>query len=368
MRYNSLYTILLLPLAIAACRRDEIPQTDVNLKATSIVISNGQLTFQPEGGTETLSVSAEQTFTVESQQAWCHASIDSDGVTITVDPYEGIESRFSRVDIKAGEQSQYVTVHQFGVIIQSFSVNDISLLNKENPYTKVFTYKANTSLVATSKVDWIQTTVDTDEETFQLTIDPNPEQIFREGIVEVAVGYDKKQIKVTQFDPEVTSKLTDYSLTCKDGNTDVVFDVTLEQSSDYAFRLKMANTKYAMDLVFEDVTLVGDRMEIPLGQNIGTGHKSGSRNYYVFPILTDSEVATKATSFANAVTDGFYGFKFSKTEADETTDVVGDKWIAVPENPGREAYFFHLEMWSAATHAGNSTQRLILKDMVLTEK
>lgn len=366
MRHNYLLVLACVAIVIgfSSCLREQHPTQPST--ESSIVISNGQLTFQPDGGSSRLTATANGEIKVVSRQAWCHAQLDKDGIQIDVDPYDGIQSRFSRVDIICGDDTQYITVHQYGVIIQAFNVSDISLLNKENPYSKVYEYNANVTMVASSDSDWI--TVASDDKKLELTIAPNSEGTFRSGTVNVKVGYQEKTITVTQFDPDVTSKLTDYTLTCKDGTTDVSFDVTLEQSSDYSFRLKMANTKYAMDLSFEDVILVGEYLEIPLGANVGTGHKTGTRNYYVFPILTNSDVATRVTSYANAVTEGNYVFKFSKVAVDEQDPQAGEKWTAVPDNPDYEGYFFHLEMWTAETHAGNSMQRLILKDMVLTEK
>lgn len=103
-----------IPLLFAAgCASDE---PDYQL-AQKVEIVSADLAYAPGGGTGTIVTKATGTLTATSSVDWCSVSVSGPNVNVSVAPYDGLENRYAKIEIKSQDGSSAVTLHQYGMYL-----------------------------------------------------------------------------------------------------------------------------------------------------------------------------------------------------------------------------------------------------------
>ena len=356
------YAILILSFAAAAvlsaCRQDEPvyiePDTMLGVKASSLV-------YQPDGGTGTITLDTDQPLTAESVQPWCKTSVSGNVVTVTADPYSGLETRYSTVTVRSGDKSVSLVAHQYGVIVRSFDFGDISTGNAA--FEKEFTFDANTSrLEVTSDSEWVTTEVEGNKLTVKVA--ENASMDFREAVLTWKIGEMTDHFSVIQFDAVDAGLLGSWKWhggnAATSRHTDFPMDATFAREDDGSFSLALnvSSRTYVIDLKIPDVQFAGKTVSVPLGGQIGTYTivKTGA-GYYVYLLVADGAAAVK---YNDAVHEGRFIFNLSRDE--------GGKWHATAANPDFADKTLRLEMWTSENHLGSSDSQLALLDVYLDQQ
>ncbi|MBR6933179.1 MAG: BACON domain-containing protein [Bacteroidales bacterium] len=345
-----LYILLLALPVLAGCKKDPL---DVTTPVQKMKILKGELTFDPLGGEDEFTYSAESTVTLEQDSPWCHASLSGKGsIKVTVDKHERLESRYAFIRVHCEDETALLTVHQFGVTV-SLDNEDVQFDNKKSSFEREFS--VNYPISFESEADWIHPTVS--ENKISVEVDENESKDFRKGYIVYTCGDYKDSLAVIQFDPVDAGMTGDYTWNCIRiaNNRALQLNASLSKNADTgAFTLTITQST-AMTLTI-DVSLKGFVMEIPLGKQVGTYVARGT-TYYVFPIIAYTQIL----AYENATTSGTYPFVFEKNDA--------GKWVATADHSKYEGDQFMFAMWPTTAHTGNSeANSLNLKDITLTHK
>ena len=162
--------------ALVSCNENK--GYELNVPPTVDVTSGANITFKAIGGSGAIEVgpSEGQLQATTAQDSWCHLSVSGNRIDVTVDTYDGLESRYAIIDLKAGNATGKTIVQQFGVIVKSFDWKDFTVKNERQ--TVEFPYDANGSIVqATSDQDWV--TFESTPEVLTIHIAQNPGTDYR---------------------------------------------------------------------------------------------------------------------------------------------------------------------------------------------
>ena len=335
-------------LALCACNRQPI-NPFVEEYDLIRVSSGADLAFKAKGGEGSISIEPiEQRLEVVSQQDWCHVtSVDGNKINVSVDEYGGLESRYAKLLLKAGDAEAVTVVHQYGIIVREFEPADITIKNAARDIA--IYYEANETLVgATCDADWATIIIEPD--TLRIRVAENTGKEYRETLVNWNFGEMKGAFTLVQFDIAEAGLLGEWTFSGMGGTTfKTPYDLsaTLAEAADgsgYTLRLIYQTT---MDLTFENVRLDKTKLMLPLGGYIG------KRNtYFVFPVIAPG---TGTVTYDKATTEGYLPLVMAKGE--------DGKWIATADMSEFGDGVFRFEMWSSEAHEGNSRSRMLLKDI-----
>ena len=335
-------------LAAFACEpKENIPSMeDYDLISVS---SGADLAFKAIGGDGVITISPiDEKLEAVSQQSWCHiTSVEGNKISVHVDEYGGLESRYAKIVLKAGEAEAVTVVQQYGIIVRTFDPKDITIKNNAQDVT--IPYEANETLVnAVCDADWA--TIIVEPEILRIKVAENTSKEYRETTVNWNFGEMKGSFSLVQFDIAEAGLLGDWLFSGMGGNnftTKYELNGTLSESADgngYSLRLVYQTT---MDVTFENVVLNKTQLVLPLGGCIG---KRGS--YFVFPIIAPG---AGVTSYAKATTEGYLPMELKKDEE--------GVWYGTADMSAFGDGVFRFEMWTSDTHEGNSRSRMALKDL-----
>ena len=332
------------------------PETVEPGQKDSLQILNGEISFQPDGGQETIQLKASGPVTAQADQPWCTISVEGgDRIHVEVPAYGGIETRYANISLRCGEAMADVIIHQFGVIVKSFAATDLFLKNAAAQFQ--FPFEANAAMTASSDADWIHPEVDGDVLT--VTVDQNKGKQSRTGNVHWAIGSFNDSFAITQFDPAESGLLGNWNWTSVRVNNgkELSLDANLaeKEAGQYELTLTSDNMNFKIGGVLTD----GAVLRIPLGSEIGTYAANASTTYRAFCLLAPGTSAVTYNN-VNAVTTGYYTFDLSYDES-------ADKWTATARESEYQGKNFRFEYWRTSAHEGNSASRTVLKDIVLTK-
>ena len=91
-------------LLAASCKKD--PAIELNPEPTLKVLK-GEMTLPPTGGDAAFLISAEEAVqAVADFPSWCHVTVSGkERIDVTVDTYDGIESRYSGVTVTSNGET-----------------------------------------------------------------------------------------------------------------------------------------------------------------------------------------------------------------------------------------------------------------------
>ena len=335
-------------LAICSCKPEPVYPVveDYNLIS---VTSGADLAFKAIGGEGSITINPiDQKLEATSLQDWCHiVSVDNNKINVSVDEYGGLESRYAKILLKAGDAEAVTVVHQYGIIVRQFEAHDITIKNPAQDVT--IPYEANETLVrATCDADWATIVIEPD--TLRIKVDENVSKEYREAVVNWNFGEMQGSFILVQFDIAEAGLLGGWTFSGMGGtNFRTPYDLegTLTESEDgdgYTLHLLYQET---MDISFEHVWLDKTKLMLPLGGLIGK-----RSSYFVFPIIAPGGAAV---SFEKATTEGYLPMVLSKDEEGH--------WTATADMSEFGDGVFRFEMWTTETHEGNSRSRMALKDV-----
>lgn len=335
--------------SVNSCRRDN----DVFSYAVPELIkvtSGADLAFKAKGGNGDISVSnLKGPLQVKTNQsAWCHLDVENDIIHVVVDKHDGLESRYAVVEMTAGEATGKTIVHQYGVILRSFSPENVTFKNTADQIE--FPYDANESLIeAETTADWI--TLLPDSEKLLIKVSENEAKEYREGDVNWFIGDMKGSFTIAQFDPKDAGYLGQWDMIAYSGSgfkTKNQMSATLSENGDnYSL-----NIVYSTMNVTFPVKLDKNNLLLELGGMIG---RRG--NYFVFPLVG---TGTTATTYDANIHEGYYPIYIHKD--DDGNWVGNDNLDEFGTNMN-----FRFEMWNSEEHTGNSNSRLVVRNIQITK-
>lgn len=199
----SLSAFALTALLFSACRQEE-PTQGPSQEKDIVIASVDNLVFLPEGGTGTIEVETQQSFTVTSDKSWCTVSPSGKTVTVSVTANPSLESRYARLELKAGSTTQRVVVQQVGEVLGGLSaVTDVTA--PVDGTVVEIPFVTNMNLDIRPDKDWIGVELfERSGKTFvRITIGKNTAVGVRTGKIDYTAGSQSGTINVLQY-PAVT--------------------------------------------------------------------------------------------------------------------------------------------------------------------
>ena len=358
-----IYTGIILSLALVAgwsCGKTDEDLYKLNVKPEVTVISGADIAFKAIGGNGYIEVEGlEGALEATTQSSsWCHLTVEGNKIKVVVDEYTGLESRYALVNMKSGEAEGKTIVHQFGIIVKSFSPHDIAFKNAAGQVE--LPYDANESVVqATTDADWV--VLDNSDPTrLTIKVAENPSKEYREAEIHWYIGEMKGSFFVSQFDLADAGLLGEWDWHGKQtgNNRDFPMDAVLieEEDGTYTLDIDYATSSVTIDLSITGVTLAKNNLLIPLGAYVGT-YATRSANYKAFTMV---EEGNARTTFAHAITEGVFRLSLAKQE--------NGSWRATAIEEDYPEKNFRFEMWTSESHTGTSSSGLILKEIYMDKK
>lgn len=81
-------------------------------------VTSANVTFSPKAQVGTIVIKSAEALAVESNEAWCVATVDGNTVKVDVTWNTAIESRNAVVKVTSGDRMVQVPVHQDGLYLQ----------------------------------------------------------------------------------------------------------------------------------------------------------------------------------------------------------------------------------------------------------
>lgn len=245
-------TLAVLAIALLAACNKEKPVEDTSVKLS---VLNSQVTFNCQGGEGTIQVEAEGAVSATSDRFWASVSVNGKTVSVHVDPWGKLESRYAKVTIRSGDEKTDVAVLQTGVTL---SFEGLSLLDETTLMGEAGTYRfpfvSEGDLTVTSDNDWLSVRVE-DGEIVVVTKD-NPDKAVRHGSIQCAYGEASSSVDFVQY--PIFEKTEDWVLSFEgrqeiSGNTYAVFKNTVQaDQGKYALWYETPGA-YASSGIPEDV-------------------------------------------------------------------------------------------------------------------
>lgn len=347
MKKSLIFCSLAIAAAFVSCNEKNDYYTQ-NVLPTVDVVSGADIAFKAIGGEGIIEVApTEGQLQATTAQSWCHLTVEGNKIHVSVDENASIESRYAKVEMKAGEASGVTTVQQFGVIVREFNPKDVTVNNLAQDVT--FHYDANETLIqATSDADWF--TIIAEPDVLRLRVKENPSKEYRDAVISWNIGEVKGQFTLVQFDIADAGLLGSWKFVGMGGaNFKTPYEMTAtlsENNGTYSLRLIYQTS---MDLTFDNVVLDKTRLMLPLGGMIG------KRNaFFVYPVIAPG---TGAVTYDSAMTEGYFPMELTKDD--------DGKWHANGDLSGFNGGNFRLEMWRSDDHSGQSASRLVLRDITM---
>lgn len=358
-----IYTGIILSFALVAgwsCDKSDEDLFKMNVKPEVTVVSGADIAFKAIGGNGYIEVDGLQgTLEATTQSAsWCHLTVEGNRIKVEVDEYTGLESRYAVVQMKSGEAEGKTIVHQFGIIVKSFSPRDLAFKNTAGQME--IPYDANETIVqATTDANWV--VLDNSDPTCLIVkVAENPSKEYREAEVHWFIGEMKGTFFVSQFDLADAGLLGEWQWHGKQtgNNRDFPMTANLYEAADGTYNLDLDYTtsSVTIDITIPGIILAKNNLLIPLGIPVGT-YTTRTANFYAFTLV---EEGNSRTTYAHAITEGVFRLSLAKQD--------NGSWRATAledEYPERN---FRFEMWTTETHEGTSGSGLILKEIYMDKQ
>ena len=358
-----IYTGIILSLALVAgwsCGKTDEDLFKLNVKPEVTVVSGADIAFKAIGGNGYIEVEGLEGALVATtpSSSWCHLTVEGNKIKVEVDEYTGLESRYAVVDMKSGEAEGKTIVHQFGIIVKSFSPHDVSFKNAADQTS--IPYDANETVVqATTDADWV--VLDNSDPTcLTVKVAENPSKEYREAEVHWFIGEMKGTFFVSQFDLADAGLLGAWKWHGKQtgNNRDFPMDAVLKEEEDgtYTLDLDYATSSVTIDISIPGITLAKNNLLIPLGILVGD-YVTRTASYKAFTMV---EEGNARTTYAHAITEGVFRLSLAKQE--------NGSWRATAIEEDYPEKNFRFEMWTSESHTGTSSSGLILKEIYMDKK
>lgn len=343
---KKIFYILATALGLAAFAACEDGEGDViSFGNQNLKVTEANLLFGPNGGTNTVTVEALDPITATSSSSWASVSVSGSTVAVTAPAYTSNESRYAKITIKAGDETTTVTAQQTGVIVKDFNPQNISAASKPCSYS--FPFVSNAEMTASADVDWISTSIAKGNgvDTLKIFLLENPTIDPRAGNVTYAAGTYTGTIKVNQAGALIRNDnwtITYEGLTKVDGKSHDDFLVTVggEDTGNYAFAVVPASTYTASGLDQEDfiATVIAPLLE-------GEDLTSETEHFYYTKLENNDYIAYAVGLTDTYLTTGYYQYLEFTIDREKTPY---EKWLGT---------------WSVPRGDGNTDEWIITEDV-----
>lgn len=180
-RFFALLPLLALVCGLVACNDDDDPASKVQIAVTP---AEG-LTFEAEGGTQTLRIDAQGVnWSVDKSEAWINVTPDAAAgtVEVTVGPWDDTAAREGFVTVTGGRGPVTVPVVQRGVI-PTLAVDPVTVEIDSDGGSRTIAVTAEHVVwtVETADAEWIKAEADAENGTIRLAIAENTAAAPRNG-------------------------------------------------------------------------------------------------------------------------------------------------------------------------------------------
>ena len=352
--------------ALVSCKENN--PFELIVPPTIDVTSGADIAFKAIGGSGAIEVAPVegQLSVTTAQSDWCHLSVSGNRIEVSVDNYDGLESRYAVLDMKAGNASGQTIVHQFGVIIKGYAWKDITVKNPAQDIT--FAYDADeTPVVPTCDANWVSFTVTPDK--LVAHVKENAGKDYREALVHWALGSITGEFVIGQFDLADAGLLGEWTWHgYHNGKTDYPMASILTENADGTFHMKMdysaktSSSAIDINLDIDGLYLEKNRLMLPLGgyagtytlENLRTGVKTV---YHAFPLFA---AGSGRLLFEDAITEGALPLVISR-------DAETGTWQAVADPEAYPDHTFRFEMWDNRNHEETSRSGLVLSNISMVK-
>lgn len=277
-KINIIWLLLGAMFLITACSSDD----EATEAVSPLRIIKSDIDFTAQGGTGTVVLAATSgVASAASSEPWCTVTVSSDTtVSVTVVPYEGIESRNSNVTITDhNNHAVHISATQTGM---RFGLGGhVATLNDSG---KGSSMAANISFMPTiDSPDWC--TVTFSQDSLYFSAQPNTTGSVRSGYAYISGVNRKDSVLVVQG--ELKDILGSYRLAGQDGETGeaVYLDAELKGTAGN-LRIEFPKLGWKCPVQFNASTL---SFTLAGGTNFGTYEVNDSVTYNVGACLWDTE-------------------------------------------------------------------------------
>lgn len=166
------------------------------------VVATDGIDFSAASGEGTITVSATEPVTAESNKDWCTTTVEGNVVHVAVTTSSEVTSRIALVTISAGTNSVDVPVVQAGAV---------TILDEHNLYFNCgyeggqfnFSFKTNTSYsveVPEEAAGWLTYTYDTDNNVLQFDVAASADKSPRGAEVKLLAGAKELVLSISQIE------------------------------------------------------------------------------------------------------------------------------------------------------------------------
>lgn len=176
-------------------------QIDIFQTSAALTLSAQRVVFGPDGGSETLCVSANVDYsaTLPGQDSWCTAEAASDGVyTITAGANLSGQERTCSLVFSNAEYGMSYTVEIVQTVKEPFELSPQEVTVPQQGGTLEICAPDREDLTVMASADWIVPSGTTPDGMYQFTVLENTGSQAREGYITFTSGNDSAKVTVTQ--------------------------------------------------------------------------------------------------------------------------------------------------------------------------
>lgn len=278
-----------IPLLFAAgCASDE---PDYQL-AQKVEIVSADLAYSPGGGTGTIVTKATGTLTATSSVDWCSVSVSGPNVNVSVAPYDGLENRYAKIEIKSQDGSSAVTLHQYGMYFDLEGAEDSYHVQDRDAKVEIPLTHYNHVPDGVADVDWLSSEIVGEN----LVIKAEDNMTGKPRVGKFSIGTKTMTFVQWSYDTSFAGEFEWRGTTTLDGTTYASMKVSIK---DIDLEAKKCT------IVFNDL---GNReLRVPFDPETNTLRISGglyageieynSRTAYVFSMIYASGYVSWSTSY-----------------------------------------------------------------------
>lgn len=180
----------LVMMAASSCEKESA----LTVVKPAISITSSDILFGPDGGEGNIGFECDDQVTAYSEQPWCAVSVDGKTVSVTAEPYDDLENRYSSIILKSGADSIRVVAQQNGVVMYADVPESYALSDDGDEIS--FTVTSNRDVKVKSSSAWIRCVASGRNVT--VTVRKNDEGHVRTGWFAYSSGNVADTVKVSQ--------------------------------------------------------------------------------------------------------------------------------------------------------------------------
>ncbi|MCR5519024.1 MAG: hypothetical protein K6F21_01715, partial [Bacteroidales bacterium] len=192
-------------LAVAAsvicfsCTQEEPDGSQYAAKPTIEIVSKDDV-FAPEGGEGIVEVKTNEAVTAKATGSWLSVEVNGSIIKLTATPNETIESRYSILDISAGDAFSSITIQQSGKTSDKMWEEAYTFAAAGGDVSLAYSGSGMVRVSVPQGKEWISTELykENNEDYLKISVEANLYKAAREGQVCFVMGSDTTKVGVVQ--------------------------------------------------------------------------------------------------------------------------------------------------------------------------